>query len=265
MIPLITTLFAALLAAGNAPLADLSTVPASELAKSCKKENGPACDELGNRNRLGLGMLRSDVRAADFFKKACEADDPEGCADDAVAMALGLGQKAAPQDAITRLELQCKGGLARACGNLAVLYLKGLAGEKNKERAEGLLVDACKRGNLEACSNESTIAWHVGDDARFEKFGRASCDNDYAEGCANLADIYVVQKDLLHATAAYARACQLRSTRACTSQGILLLEAGADRKHALTLLGQSCKLGDGKACDAIRQADDAAREASRKK
>jgi TPR repeat protein len=267
MILLSTSIFAALLAA-TTPISsgsDLSTASPADLTKACNSGNGAACTEMGNRYRLGLGVIRSDVRASDLFKKACAAKDPDGCADDAAAMGLGLGQKRAPDIAVMRLDKQCKSGLPRACGNLAILYLAGLGGADNKTRAEGMLEDACRKGDLEACSNESTIAWHVGNDQRFEKFGRASCDNGYAEGCANLADVYLAQKDLLHATANYARACQLSSVRACTSQGLLLLQAGADRQHAISLLDQSCKLGDGKACDAIRQANDAAHDAGKKK
>jgi TPR repeat protein len=229
---------------------------AAQLQRSCNKGKGADCDELGNRWRFGIGMSRSDARAADFFRKACAAKDPDGCADDAFAAGLGLGQKADAAGALARLGKQCKEGVARACGNLATLYSQGLGGPDDVKLAEPMWVDACKKGHLESCSNVSAAAFRDGDFGRFNKFGRAACDYGDPDGCASLAEFHLDLKELLPAAADYARACQLGSTRGCTGQGLLMLEAGTDLKRAASLLEQSCQREDPRACAAAGVAKD---------
>jgi TPR repeat protein len=254
MILLVAMLFAAPKTPPRA--AEPPLVSAAQLKKSCKQGKGAACDELGNRARFGVDMAISDAQAADYFQKACAAKDPDGCADDAFASGMGISQKADRAKAIDRLDRQCKTGVARACGHLATLYDNRFAGADEAARAGGMWVDACKKGHLESCTHVSAAAFTNGDFARFRQYGRAACDNGDADGCASFAELLLEMKEVLNATTDFAHACELGSTRGCTGQGMLMIEAGADQKKTLSLLDRSCQREDPRACAAARVARD---------
>jgi uncharacterized protein len=234
----------------------IAAIPtAGQLEKSCSAGKGAACDELGNRYRLSLGVKPSETKAADAYKAACRHKDPDGCADDAFAKAIGLGQARDPA-AAGKLETQCKAGVARACGRLGHLLVEGISVTENRERGETLMTDACKAGDLESCTNMSIISWQIGDFPRSEKFGHAACDNGDAEGCATIADFYLTRRDLVQAAVNFTQACDLGSTRGCRGQALMLLQAGTDKPKSLKLLDHNCSLGDKPSCEAARTARD---------
>lgn len=235
----------------------------SDLNKTCSKGNASACDELGNRYRFGIGTKRSDARAADMFKRSCKGKDPAGCADDALMLGLGFGERANPEAAISRLDKQCKEGLNRACGNMALLAMHVPGADPQK--AQAMMEDSCRKGDLESCTNVSAISWQAGNSDKAFKYGRAACDNGYAEGCEQLGVLYLATDDRLRAAAAFAAGCELGSVSACTHHAISLLDAGVDAKKAIALLDQSCDLGEQPACDRAREARDHAANAARQK
>jgi uncharacterized protein len=254
MILLVAMLFAAPKPPQRA--AEPPLVSTAQLKKSCKQGKGAACDELGNRARFGVDMAISPALASEFFQKACAAKDPDGCADDAFASGIGLGQKAQREKAVDRLDKQCKEGVARACGHLATLYDNQFAGADEAARAEEMWARACKKGHLESCTHASAKAFTNGDFGRFRQFGRAACDNGDADGCASFAELLLEMKEMLNAATDFAHACELGSTRGCTAQGMLMLEAGTDLKKTLSLLDRSCQREDPRACAAARIARD---------
>jgi hypothetical protein len=230
----------------------------ADLEKACKKGNGAACAEAGNRYLFGVGTRPSQARASDLFRSACHHKNQDGCADEALDMAVGRGERTETEAGVTRLEKACKAGVAHACGNLGIIYERAIGRYLDTARAETLMSDACRKGDLTACKNVAGMYLADGDRKSFEKYARASCDYGDADGCATLADVFFRNHENVQATAVYADACGLGSVRGCTGQALLMLDAGADPKKALSLLDRSCNLGDGRACDAGRAYRDAA-------
>jgi TPR repeat protein len=230
--------------------------PATTLQKSCKAGKGDACDELGNRYRLSLGVKPSETKAADFYRLACKAKSAEGCADDVFAQTIGLGQPKTGGAGIAKLEAMCKDKNMRACGRLGHLIHEAMPPNGDRERGEKLMTDACKGGDLESCLNLSIIYWQLGDKDASQKYGKAACDNDFAEGCANQGDYAILQRDLVTAATLFQHACDLGSTRGCRDQALMLLEAGINLQKALQLLDHNCQLNDEASCEAARTARD---------
>jgi TPR repeat protein len=192
------------------------------LEAACNNGTWSACGVLARKHESGDGVRVDYTVAFSFAKKACGKKDPEGCDVLGRLYERGHGVAVDTKKAIAAYDTACTLGSGRGCFDL---------------------------GNL--------VPWGgAGDVKAFRAFQRA-CALRFVDGCAELGGFYEIPrkavgiaKDVTHALALYAQACDGGSGLGCSYLGEVY-EQNVIPNHGSEVRGlfdKGCQLGAGRAC-----------------
>jgi TPR repeat protein len=191
--------------------------------EACEEGDAPSCHTLGLMHFYGVGVRRSDARAANLFRRACHLRLPSGCfslVDVGTAYAEGIG---VPRDEAWAVELfsdACEGDTAGGCARLGVMYYEGRGVERDHARAAELFRQACTGFDADSCFNLGTMyASGTGvlrNDILAYALFSISADRGIVRGAQNLAmlTLEMTEQEIADAEA-LAQRC-LETYRECT-------------------------------------------------
>lgn len=146
-------LLAALLLAPSA-LAD-EPAPAAQM-RLCLNGDAAACNRVGERHVLGLGLSKDPAQAFDYLQRSCELGFLPGCSNLGLLYLTGVDDKGTKRDSERGARL-----IGRACEALlevdncplaAEIYERGGRGVKIRpDLARRYYALSCARGREESC------------------------------------------------------------------------------------------------------------------
>jgi TPR repeat protein len=139
------------------------------MRKDCDKGD---CTNYGYIHASGIGVPKSQERAAEFYKKACDAKRPVGCSNLGILYANGqIGKGADYKKAAELYKRSCDLGGGSGCNNLGYLYGTGQGVLKSPVRAEEFYKKGCEKGTALACKNMRIVQDERAEEAKKVKAG----------------------------------------------------------------------------------------------
>ncbi len=162
--------------------------------KACEGGLAPACIAGARQRRIKAAKQISAPEQEEMWDSACTLHDPEGCA--------GLGErnvrsKDTWSDAFTAWSQACELGSAHSCSQLGDLVDRNHDPAWEGEQARDVYLSrGCDNGDPEGCY------WLAADQLEPREppeestylLLEQSCDGDYGDGCAALADVHLDRK-----------------------------------------------------------------------
>ncbi len=147
-------LLAALLLASGA----LASEPSPSIqTRACLDGDAAACNRVGERHILGLGLAKAPWLAFDYFSRSCEVGFLPGCSNLALLYLTGVDDKGSrrdPERGARLLGRTCEGLLeVDNCPLAAELFERGGRGVKTRpDLARKYYSLSCARGREESCA-----------------------------------------------------------------------------------------------------------------
>jgi len=200
----------------------------------CKQGDAEGCFKAGDLLLRDEMIPRDEKRAFSYFERACKARHVGGCQGVALGHEHGIGVAADPKRALKIYRAQCDAGDLDSCGYLGSLAAEGRLVFFAPDQALAQWDDACTRGSGSCCMQAGQLLAHSqalpADPARSLVFFQKACDLGEGPGCAILGETHEYGPtaiDLAKAEAAYLKACQLRTFKACEAALTLQARRGA--------------------------------------
>lgn len=188
--------------------------------KGCFLKHEPSCRKVGEIYLSGDIEVNYD-KAIDYLSVSCDKDNFESCHDLAIIFSEGKGTTIDNWKATNLYNVACDNNFSRSCHNLALLKVE----ELNFIEAEKLYKKSCLLNNYASCLNLGNMYYYG--DLGVTNFDLANnyysiaCENNYADGCYNLAFSYFdgsgVESDLETGMILLEKACTLGNEKACTT------------------------------------------------
>jgi len=166
----------------------------ADLARACDAGDFERCQELGTRERAGMGMPVDMELARRHYKRGCEGKNVPACSD--LGM-LEIEGKGGPKDEVhgaKLIEQSCTDGNVPGCVNLAHLLVEGHGLPVDPARALSLLRAACDANNAGACNDlgvvyASGMAGVTADAGRARALFERACRGGSKDGCEDLKEL----------------------------------------------------------------------------
>jgi TPR repeat protein len=130
--------------------------PAAQM-RACLDGDAAACNRVGERHVLGLGMSKDRVQAIDYLQRSCELGFLPGCSNLGLLYLTGVddaGTKRDPERGARLIARACEGIVeVDNCPLAADLFDRGGRGVKiRKDLARRYYSLSCARGREESCA-----------------------------------------------------------------------------------------------------------------
>ena len=172
-----------------------------------------ACAYLGDAHRKGIGVGKSQVLAASFYRQACMGQHTDACFWLAWMFQRGEGVRKDAAEAATLFERACELGSPGGCFNVALT-------QRDTQSATKYFAKACETGLGAGCRELGVIASRQGDRQAAADLYQQGCSREDATSCTMLAMSYKtgvgVKADPAHALRLFRLACDKGNANACT-------------------------------------------------
>jgi TPR repeat protein len=140
-----------------APFARAAEPPPAAQMHACLDGDASACNRVGERHVLGLGMSKDPAQAFDYLQRSCELGFLPGCSNLGLLYLTGVddaGSKRDPERGARLIARACEGLLdVDTCPLAADLFERGGRGVKvRKDLARRYYSLSCSRGREESCA-----------------------------------------------------------------------------------------------------------------
>lgn len=193
-----------------------------ECEKRCENSDPDACGTLALLLANGWQVQPDPRRAVALATDSCNRHSPIGCGMLGSFVALGVGGAKDPERARELFTFACENGDALSCESLGGQAIDPASPPLDLPRAAKFFLRACDLGHVRACLRAAaTIQDGELEPHRdpLELYSRA-CDSGFPLACVFLGESLRSdasgQSELDRATAAFARACRLGHSAACS-------------------------------------------------
>ncbi len=229
------------------------------LEARCKRGDGTACGELGDREHDLPEGKRDRARMCRLYGRACDKGNVAGCTNLGRLM-MDATCAGTPKEGLELSRRACERGAAEACNNVGEMLRKGRPGVPVDLAQATIVLESACRDLPSACTNLGVHFMTLKDEAKANGAFKRSCEFAgggamTAKGCFNLAVSYErgigLPADRSEAARLYALACERSLAHGCYSIGHIELDSDDPRgkERAAAHFRQACEGSVAGACN----------------